>query len=775
MKPVRVLLYLLSFLGLALTAALAVDRLSTPSVAPTFVWATLLATAAALPTLFRRRVWPVALILLALGAVILARVQLSAPLEVEGLRGHLAFYAEQFEAGVLYFATHRVPLDLEAAEGLQLLLGLALYGIVWVAAVAALGVRRPVAAVVILAVPLVFGLTLDQEVRTLVSPVAFLLFAACLLLTLRTLRRRRWTVGDTVSGLAGAALAIGIAVWVAGSTSFAASPAWQDWRTWDVRHGDARFSFDSMEGYAGLLDPDNDVPVMEVTSPVGSYWRANALDRFDGNGWYAEGRRESRLERDPEARDFTYPVPAVDLVPKGTLVRQKFVIGEMESDYYLTGGAARALTIGSKSTVRTDSNAALGVAEPLPPGTRYALTAVVPKLKPDDLVGRGRKYPEHVLRLAKLPFPTPADSAATALEADWRDAMKATPQHLEWLGLYRLNQVIVKDATDPYEIVLRIERYLRVYYFYSLTTPSPRQSSPYASFLFDSRLGFCQHFAGAMAVLVRFNGIPARVAVGFATGDKVDEDRYVVSSNDAHAWVEVYFPRVGWVAFEPTTGIRMPGSGGSSTGDGFRDPFFAARLDREGEALEAVDVEVPRGLSEDVSRGLPSVVAQAPARSSGAPRSVLWAALSAVAAIAVAWPLGRALLRRRGLGDADPGRRLRVSLALVDAELRDFGVVVPRSYTLDELAVLSKERLGVEAAPLVGRIQAVLFGGKAATEDDVAAVTAFHRELRHALRARFGRRRALLAVYGLNSGGDARSRAATVSLRRQPHPARASR
>jgi transglutaminase-like putative cysteine protease len=775
MKPARVLLCLLSFLGLALTAALAVDRLNTPSVAPTFVWATLLATAAALPTLFRRRVWPVALLLLALGAVVLARLHLPAPPDLEGLGEHLAFYTEQFSAGIAYFATHRVPLDLEAAEGLRLLLGLALYGIVWVAAVAALGLRRPVAAIVILAVPLVFGLTLDEEVRTLVSPVAFLLFAACLLLTLRTLHRRRWTVGDTASGLAGAALAIGFAVWIAGSTSFAASPAWQDWRTWDVRYGDARFSFDSMEGYAGLLDPDNDVPVMEVTSPVASYWRANALDRFNGEGWYAKGKRESELERDPDARDFTYAIPAVDLVPQGTLVRQKFTIGEMESDYYLTGGVARALTVGAKSTVHTDSNAALGVAEPLPPGTRYALTAVVPKLKPEGLVGLGRDYPEHVLRLAKLPFPTPADSAATALEADWRDAMQTMPQHFEWLGLYRLNQIIVKDATDPYEIALRIERYLRVYYFYSLTTPSPRQSSPYAAFLFDSRLGFCQHFAGAMAILVRFNGIPARVAVGFAPGDKVDEDRYLVSSNDAHAWVEVYFPRVGWVAFEPTTGIRMPGSGGSSTGDGFRDPFFAARLDLGGEALKAAHVEVPRGLSEDVSRGLPSVVAQAPARSSGASHVVLWAAVSAFALITVAWPFGRALLRRRGLGGADPGRRLRVSLALVDAELRDFGVVVPRSFTLDELAVLSKERLGVEAAPLVARVQEVLFGGRAATEDDVAAAAAFRRELRHALRARFGRRRALLARYGLNGGGDARSGAATASLRRDPHPVRASR
>jgi len=775
-KPVRLLLYVVSFLGLALTAALAVDRLSVPSVAPTVVWATLLATVAAAPTLLRRRWWPLALVLLPAGALVLLRAHLPVPPDVDGLAAHLHFYRQQFDSGVVHFATHGIPLNLEAAPDLRALIGLIVYGIVWAAAVAALGLRRPVAAIVLLAVPLGFGLTIDQEARTLRSPVVFLLFAALLLLTLRATGRRRWTVRDSASGLAVATAAIVCAVWAAGSTSLSASPAWQDWRSWDIDYGEARFSFDSMEGYAGLLDPDNDAEVMVVTSPVASYWRANALDRFDGDGWYAESRREKRLERDKKGRDFTYAVPAVDLVPKGTLVRQAFEIGDMESDFFFAGGAARTLVVGAKAVVRADGNAALAPAEPLPPGTLYTLTAVVPRLKPDDLVGLGRKYPEHIRRLTKLPFPTPADSAATALEADWREAMEAMPEHYEWRGLYRLNQDIVKDATDPYEIALRIERYLRVYYFYSLTTPSPQQSSPYASFLFESRLGFCQHFAGAMAVLLRFNGIPARVAVGFATGERVDDDRFVVSSNDAHAWVEVYFPRVGWVAFEPTTGVSMPGSRVSSSGGAFRDPFLAARLDPSGGDLPPVQAETPRGLQEDLSEGLATVDIQAAPSPPDDLHLLAWATLAAVVAAAAGWPLGRALRRRRGLGGDDHARRLRVSLALVDAELRDFGIAVPRSYTLDETAALLRRRFGLEAGPLVARLQAVLFGGRAATADDVAAAAAFRGEVRRALRDRFGRRRAVLALYGLNPvEGEVSRGPAAASLTGRGHVARATR
>jgi hypothetical protein len=78
-----------------------------------------------------------------------------------------------------------------------------------------------------------------------------------------------------------------------------------------------------------------------------------------------------------------------------------------------------------------------------------------------------------------------------------------------------------------------------------------------AFLLTPARRGHCQYFAGAMAVLLRMHGVPARVAVGFTQGEE-DGDRRIITNRDAHAWVEVRFPYAGWVAFEPTPTRSLP-------------------------------------------------------------------------------------------------------------------------------------------------------------------------------------------------------------------------
>jgi hypothetical protein len=72
-------------------------------------------------------------------------------------------------------------------------------------------------------------------------------------------------------------------------------------------------------------------------------------------------------------------------------------------------------------------------------------------------------------------------------------------------------------------------------------------------FLFNQQSGYCSHFATAMAVMCRYSGLPARVAVGYLPG-YIDPltGAHIVRAGDAHAWVEVHFNRTGWVAFDPT-------------------------------------------------------------------------------------------------------------------------------------------------------------------------------------------------------------------------------
>jgi hypothetical protein len=116
---------------------------------------------------------------------------------------------------------------------------------------------------------------------------------------------------------------------------------------------------------------------------------------------------------------------------------------------------------------------------------------------------------------------------------------------------YALAQRLARSARTPYAFVLAVKNYLAHGYTYS-ESPPPSQY-PIEDFLFSSKRGYCQQFAGAMALLLRMGGVPARVAAGFTTGSyDSTTSQYVVSDLDAHTWVQAWFPRYGWVEFDPT-------------------------------------------------------------------------------------------------------------------------------------------------------------------------------------------------------------------------------
>ena len=98
--------------------------------------------------------------------------------------------------------------------------------------------------------------------------------------------------------------------------------------------------------------------------------------------------------------------------------------------------------------------------------------------------------------------------------------------------------------------MLRIQQYLKTNYRYSESPPLSH--FPLDAFLFDDGSGYCQQFSGAMALLLRMNGIPARVAAGFSSGTRDGANTFKLSDADAHSWVEVWFTGIGWVPFDPT-------------------------------------------------------------------------------------------------------------------------------------------------------------------------------------------------------------------------------
>ncbi len=109
-------------------------------------------------------------------------------------------------------------------------------------------------------------------------------------------------------------------------------------------------------------------------------------------------------------------------------------------------------------------------------------------------------------------------------------------------------------AGQPYERVRRIQEYLTDRsngFVYSLATAPGTSGDDLVDFL-RLRRGYCEQYAGAMAVMVRAAGVPARVALGYTPGEVQPDGTRLISTDDAHAWVEVYFDGVGWVPFDPT-------------------------------------------------------------------------------------------------------------------------------------------------------------------------------------------------------------------------------
>jgi transglutaminase-like putative cysteine protease len=118
----------------------------------------------------------------------------------------------------------------------------------------------------------------------------------------------------------------------------------------------------------------------------------------------------------------------------------------------------------------------------------------------------------------------------------------------------QLAEALTRNESNPYDKAKAIESYLRKTYPYDLNIPAPPEDQDVADyFLFDLRRGYCDYYATAMVVLARASGIPARFVSGYSSGGyDAANAQYVVRELNAHSWVEIYFPEIGWVEFEPT-------------------------------------------------------------------------------------------------------------------------------------------------------------------------------------------------------------------------------
>ena len=112
--------------------------------------------------------------------------------------------------------------------------------------------------------------------------------------------------------------------------------------------------------------------------------------------------------------------------------------------------------------------------------------------------------------------------------------------------------------------MVALESYFHGKQFHYDQTPPTGPGPVLAYFMLHSHRGYCQMYSGSMALVLRLHGIPARVAYGFTEGSQT-ETGYKVTDRDAHAWVEAFFPKYGWIPFEPTPTRDLPEVQASTT------------------------------------------------------------------------------------------------------------------------------------------------------------------------------------------------------------------
>lgn len=273
------------------------------------------------------------------------------------------------------------------------------------------------------------------------------------------------------------------------------------------------------------LDQEEPIDLFEVTAAgTGAYWRLYSLDTFDGITWSStdpEAQRGQELTS-PARLPVTFP-PTAEPFP------QRFkLLTRIDDPWLPMAYPAESVTLPFES-LRYDADLGTAVVDGgLDEGLEYTVSSrnVAPTPDELDLVRFGARA-----QYGRYTF-LPGDVDARVLEVAER-----------WS----------QGAATPYRQVMAIQDHFRNGSFtYDQEVDPVADADALLNFLANSRHGFCQQFATAMAVLVRELGYPARVAVGYRQGTQ-GGDRWLVTSKDAHAWVEVYFgPTYGWLPFEPT-------------------------------------------------------------------------------------------------------------------------------------------------------------------------------------------------------------------------------
>ena len=386
-------------------------------------------------------------------------------------------------------------------------------------AAAAFGFRPARAA----ARPAVSGLVLlfvAFAIPALAHPVAMPVLWGALLLALTV----TWLWGERVRRLPAIALVVALGVVaIPVATSVAGDEPPIDYRSWSVPGSSNGISFDWSQSYGPIDWPREGDPVLEVHTDRPNFWRAEVLDEFYGDVWRRSGGGGDSVPAGPA------PLSArkADVATGRPNWFQRARVEVLAVDSPLVVSPGQPTAIEGLDGAESDLDGTTHVdSEPLAPGSEYTVDAYAPDPRPAVLRRRSRHYGPPLSSYTELAVPQNASlesilAPVHVIVPPWGEQGLASAERSLAESAYgqvaQLAERLTAREENAYDAAVAIEDHLRSGYSYD--EQPPRHRLPLRAFLFQDRVGYCQQFAGSMALMLRMVGIPARVAAGFAPGN----------------------------------------------------------------------------------------------------------------------------------------------------------------------------------------------------------------------------------------------------------------
>jgi protein-glutamine gamma-glutamyltransferase len=595
-----------------------------------------------------------------------------------------------------------------------------------VAAGILIAARRPIGAAVVLVVGVGWPTTLVPGSRPLLVGALAL---AGVLAVLFLLRSGMHPARGLAQGIA-VALVLVVAAAAASTSESVAKGAfltWQGWDPYDQPDDPVGVRYVWNSHYLGIHFPKKKTTVLKIKTEGQKrnlYWRATTLDDYTGTGW------QEALDLNTESDSNQIDSGSLALLPaaarnQANWVKQDVTVEALKDNHLVASSQPMRWDPPSDSTFQDQGGDIVVLSRSLQRDQTYTVWSYAPRPTQKQLAQAGTNYPDsiqrdlEVIQTAAVPkFGTPDRDLLMTVFFDAR--FDNDPLMQQNRALYDVAKEVAGDVTNPYAAAAALEAWFRQPslggFVYDEQPPVPAANQPaLAQFVTDTRRGYCQHFAGAMALMLRYLGIPARVAAGFTSGSyDAGKHEWTVTDHEAHDWVEVYFPGWGWIPFDPTPGRGTLDARYSSTSPEFNGEEFNQYVAEGGRGnptlseLSRQEAGRPNQEGSGIGNSRGGGVVTGVVRDKGPSIVVLaFLVLAAAALVVIGLKTVRRTLRFTGRDPRELAGACRRDLM---AYLADQGMDVPESATLPELGELVERYFAVDAGPFVRAATIARFG-----------------------------------------------------------------